>query len=583
MIDTTMHRGRRSVWPGLLGVLLAACSRTDPRPNLLLVTLDTTRADAIGCYVPRPGLTPNLDLLAREGIVFDRARTVAPLTLPAHASMLTGLVPPRHGARDNGLVPLPSKARTAAELLGDEGYATAGFVSAAVLDAAWGIGQGFARFDAPPPPPPDAVVHMEERQGGATTERVLAWLAEHDESRPFFAWVHYFDPHAPYVPAPEFLSRASGDAYLGEVAAVDHEVGRLLDALRASEELERTLVVVVADHGEALGQHGEPTHSVFCYEPVLRVPLVVRRPGGVQAGTRSAATVSVVDVFPTLLSAAGIAVPPGLDGVELFGPIDPARSVYFESYCGWLNYGWSPLFGAARAGEKFLWSGVEELFDVAKDPREKQNLAAARPDACADWRATITELVSGHVVPPDPNEHVAPGQRSRVQALGYAGAAEPGTSVPGLFTPTGLPAPLARKEELKAFYAAAEAEVRGERALAIRGLEDVLAGNPRNHMAGDILGALLIADGRHAEAARVLDALLRSGRERASTHLSLASCRARLGDAGRELAHLERALELQPRSAHVLETLERAYTARGMDAAASELARRRRAVEGAKP
>ncbi|MBI5363284.1 MAG: sulfatase, partial [Planctomycetes bacterium] len=431
-----------------VGALLAACARTDPRPNLLLVTLDTTRADALGCYVMRPGLTPNLDALAARGVVFERARTVAPLTLPAHASMLTGLVPPRHGARDNGLVPVPSKARTAAELLAEAGYATGGFVSAAVLDPAWGLAQGFEVFDAPPPPPPESVVHMEERAGSATVARALAWLGARDEARPFFAWVHLFEPHAPYAPAPEFLARANGDAYLGEVAAVDHEVGRVLDALRGSGELERTLVLVVGDHGESLGQHGEPTHSVFCYEPVLRVPLVVQLPGGARAGERSKATVSVVDVLPTLLDAAGVALPPGLDGRDLLQPPDPARAVYFESYCGWLNYGWSPLAGAARGDEKYVWSGVDELFDLATDAREKQNRASTRPDVCAAWRATIAELVAGPALSPDAGRDVDAEQRARVQKLGYAGAAEPGLALPAPCATTGLSSPLERKPEL---------------------------------------------------------------------------------------------------------------------------------------
>ncbi|MBK7875877.1 MAG: sulfatase-like hydrolase/transferase [Planctomycetes bacterium] len=573
----------------VLTLVLSACSGRDPRPNVLLITLDTTRADALGCYAPRPGLTPNLDALARESVVFDRARTVAPLTLPAHASMLTGLYPPRHGARDNGLVPVPTSARTAAELLSDAGYDTAAFVSAAVLDASWGIAQGFRAFDAPPPAPPGAAVHIDERGGRETTERALAWLggnasgaAPRREGAPFFAWVHLFDAHAPYEPAPEFLAQANGDAYLGEVAALDHEVGRVLDALRAAGELERTLVIVVADHGEALGQHGEPTHSIFCYEPVLRVPLLVRRPGPTRAGERSDTTVSVVDVLPTALASAGVRIPPTLDGRDLFAPADAARSVYFESYCGWLNYAWSPLVGAARGDEKYTWSGVEELVDVASDAREKVNLASARPDACAAWRAEVERLASGPALPRDAVEHVDAGARERVLSLGYAGAAEPGFAIPVPLTETGLPAPLARKAELAAYYAALELEVQGRTDAAIAGLAAVLAENPRNYAAGDVLGALLTRAGRDAEAVRVLDGLQHAGRERVTTHLSLATCLARLGRAEEELAHLERAVELQPEGRAGLEALARAYTARGRTREAQSIERRVAALRGAR-
>ncbi|MBK7643202.1 MAG: sulfatase-like hydrolase/transferase [Planctomycetes bacterium] len=522
-----------------------SCSKAPPRPNLLLVTLDTTRVEALGCYTKRPGVTPRLDELARESLVFDRARSVAPLTLPAHSSIMTGLYPPRHLVRDNGLAPLPASARTAAEELADAGYQTAAFVSAAVLDHSWGIAQGFERFDDPP----QAVaggVHLEERDGRETTQHALDWLAQRRKDEPFFAWVHLFEPHAPYAPPPEFLAQAHGDAYLGEVAAADHEVGRILDALRASGALENTLVIVTADHGESLGQHGEPTHSIFCYEATIHVPLLVRLPGGKRAGERSGATVSLVDLMPTLLAAAGASPLTGLDGRDLFGAEAPAdRSVYFESYCGWLNYAWSPICGAARGDEKYIWSGTEELYDLAGDRAEKTNLAGSRPADCAAWRARVAALVAGKPLVREHVEQADAAQRARVEQLGYAGAGEATLAIPAPLVSTGLPAPSERKPELAAYYAALEAEVAGKHDEAIAGLRALLAQNPRNYSAGDILGALLVAQGKHEEALKVLESLQLTGRERASTHLSLAQCCEALGRLDQARKHRERAAELQ--------------------------------------
>lgn len=556
-----------------LGGAAAACGREGQRPSLLLVTLDTTRADALGCYAARPGLTPNLDRLASEGLVFECARSVAPLTLPAHASMLTGLYPPRHTLRDNGLAPLPASARTAAEELAAAGYETAAFVSAAVLDRSWGLAQGFELYDDPPST--QAGVHIEERPGVETVQHALDWLRSRSRERPFFVWVHLYEPHAPYSPPRAFLEQARGDAYLGEVAAEDHELGRLLDALRNTQELERTLVLVAADHGEALGQHGEPTHSIFCYEPTMRVPLIARLPGASRSGVRLRAPVSLVDLFPTLLAAAGGAPPPRLDGRDLLADsLDEERTVYFESYCGWLNYAWSPLCGAADQRETYLWSEGEELFDLPHDPRQKLNLAEQRVADCARWRERLRTLVSGPALARADGEHADEAQRARVRELGYAGSAEDSLAIPAVLEPTGLPSPMERKEELRRYYDALEAEVRGEHAQARQGLQEVLAGNPANYAAGDVLGALLIADGQFALALEVLQKLQASGRERATTHLSLAQCCEALGRGEEALAHLERALVLHPEGRTELRELRRVCALRGDTRRAAELDRR---------
>ena len=351
--------------PCLVALAAIGCSADPPaapsekaasKTSILLVTLDTTRADALGCLGGRPGVTPRLDALAREGVLYTQARTTAPVTLPAHASMFTGLYPIRHGARDNGRTPLPPEATTLAELAREAGLETAAFVAAAVLDDAWGLDQGFETYVDPTRPHDGSVSAMYvERSAEEVVGDALRWLRERDAGRPFLLWVHLFDPHAPYVPPPAFARQAGGDPYLGEVARADAGVGALLDELARQDLDDETLVVVVSDHGEGLGDHGEVTHGSLAYDTTLRVPLIVRHPDGRRAGTRSDEAASVVDVLPTVAAALGLEAPAGIDGVDLGEPLDGAeRGIFFETSYGFLHYGWSPISGWLEGGLKYV-------------------------------------------------------------------------------------------------------------------------------------------------------------------------------------------------------------------------------------
>src|SRR6185503_9303787 len=265
------RRVRRAIALGVL-VLAAGCGQEERR-SALLVTLDTTRADALSCYGNREPTTPVLDSLAKDGVAFDAAHTVMALTLPAHTSMLTGLAPLRHGLRDNGVAALPEAAQTIAARAHAAGIDTAAFVSSVVLDDDFGLDQGFDVYSVPVRRGATERAHGAERPARATIDAALAWLAGRDSARPFFLWVHLYDPHHPYTPSAPFAERFSSP-YLGEVAAMDHELGRLFDDLRARGLLERTFVLALADHGEAFGEHGELTHGTYCYETTLHVPLI---------------------------------------------------------------------------------------------------------------------------------------------------------------------------------------------------------------------------------------------------------------------------------------------------------------------
>ena len=286
------------------------CTWPEPTPpNVLLVTLDTTRADRLGAYGYALAQTPTLDRLAAEGAVFERHSTTAPITLPAHISILTGLLPPTHGVRDNGAYALSKDIQTLPEHLAEHGYDTRAWVSAAVLDARYDLDQGFAHYDddlSSQDTPPLFLIR--ERPGAQTAAEVVGFLEDADPQVPFFAWMHLFDPHQPRRPDPRTRALAP-TGYDAEIATADLALGDVIDALERTERLDDTIVVVTADHGEGLGEHGERTHAVFIYDSTMHVPLIVRHPGSVPAGVRIDQPTSAVDIVPTILGLPRSAAP----------------------------------------------------------------------------------------------------------------------------------------------------------------------------------------------------------------------------------------------------------------------------------
>lgn len=540
-----------------LAVLPLACGGGVAAPTSgLLVTLDTTRADALGCYGGRPGVSVHLDELAEESLVFTRAHTVAPLTTPSHASMLTGLYPPRHGVRDNAHRPLGPAATTLAERAREAGLQTAAFVSAVVLAEVWGLDQGFEHYDVPADSRSLATEHMVERSADQVVERALAWLRGRDRSRPFFLWVHFFDPHAPYEPPPAALRQAGGNPYLGEVAAMDRACGRLFDELRGEGALDDTLVVVAGDHGEALGAHGEPTHSVLCYQEVLRVPLLVRD-ARVGPGRRDD-VVSVVDVLPTFLEGLGLGpLADPVDGRSLLSPpgSQGQRGVYFESYDGFLNYGWSPIAGWLEGERKYLHGSAPELYDLARDPLEATNLLE-RGEEARSHREAIARLAELPVLPTEDVE-VDRDAREDVRALGYGGAADAEQTLPHPLEPTGRMDARERMGELARFYEATLLFNRGEAGPAIEGMRAVLAENPRNVAAASVLASFLLTGGRDAQAIEVLLSIPEEERDRLNVQDHLGHAYENLGRLDQALVHFRRALERKPGDPHQTQDVER--------------------------
>jgi arylsulfatase A-like enzyme/Flp pilus assembly protein TadD len=405
-------------------LLGSACAPTEGL-DVILVTLDTTRADRLGVAGDVEARTPNLDRLAREGALFERAFSSVPLTLPAHTTILTGLDPDQHGVHDNGRFIVPDSLETLAERLGSRGYATGAFVSAFVLDSVFGLDQGFDVYDDDTDPRGDPLrFTIPTRRGAETTDRALAWI-ETIDARPVFLWVHYYDVHAPRQPPPPFDEL--GDPYAGELAYVDAQLGRLLEGIRKSRPGRAPLIVVVGDHGESLGEHDELTHGTVAYDSSLRVPFIVV--GAKYApGSRFDDFVRTADVAPTILAA--VREPPfhGARGRE----IDPtsggeAETVgYFECYGPELALGWSRIAGIRTDRWKYTATPEPvELYDLAADPGELVNRAADEPEVVARMADLYADLPVREDAAKPSYSPLSVDDQEKLAALGYLSTPRP--------------------------------------------------------------------------------------------------------------------------------------------------------------
>jgi len=578
----------------LLIAALALGCRGGPEPNsLLLVTLDTTRADHLGAYGYPHVDTPTLDGWAAAGVTFERCITPAPLTLPSHASLLTGLLPPRHGVHTNGEAALSQEAETLAERLRDAGYATGAVVGAFVLDARFGLAQGFERYDddLAQGAQPSRYGYL-QRDAAAVTDAALAFLE--DARRPFFLWVHYFDPHAPYAPPLDGSQRVSTRTpYDAEIGYVDAQLARLAQYLETSGAARHTLVVATADHGEGLWEHGEVTHGLFVYESTLRVPLIVRFPDRRAAGTRVAEPVSLVDLAPSLLAWLGLPAPDGLDGRVLPLADAPAaentpRALYFENEGPAQLFGWSGLWGIVAGDWKLVRAPRSELFDLRGDPYEARDLFAQQADQARALLAlsdqTRAELAARHRLRGE-DALLATEDEQRLRALGYAAESVApevaGDSAHGAADP----------KDRVAVYHKVEAALTQVDAGALREGVDLLLeiadhDDPGNRRALTVLGDLAV----HEAAVRpqAIEALARAARREMSDTALLLSVRLRLGlalaEAGRHeeaLEALRLAAELDPEHAGLHYRMGLAYEATGRAGEARAAFERAIALAGA--
>ena len=411
-----------------LPILPAAADdvKRDDRLNVLLVTLDTTRADRIGAYgYPKAG-TPVLDSLARDGVRFANAYCPTPLTLPSHCSILTGTYPLRHKVRNNGDYYLADEAVTLAERLKEKGYATSAFVASFNTDSRFGLGQGFDVYDDRFGEDEMLKTFRSERTADKVADAFLSWLGAKPRER-FFSWVHFFDPHAPYEPPPPYKQRFAGDAYDGELAFMDHELGRIIDALRAKGILDRTLVVLAGDHGESLGEKGESNHGIFIYDAAMKVPLILSAPENLPRGLVVDARVRLIDIMPTVLDALKIPVNPEIQGENLLPFIEGKKNedllCYLETYYPPETFGWSELVGIIDGDWKFIRAPRSELYDLKKDPKEEKDLASREARTTALLNRKLDEVIRAHVSNTEPGRRtLTRDEEDRLRSLGYVGA-----------------------------------------------------------------------------------------------------------------------------------------------------------------
>jgi arylsulfatase A-like enzyme len=530
----------------LAGMGSSACQpRPAARPNVVLISIDTLRADRLGCYGAADAETPAIDGLARQGVTFRRAYSPLPLTLPAHATLLTGLEPPAHGLVDNGLTAVALGAPTLAERLQAAGYDTVAFVAAFVLNRVFGLDRGFLVYDDGPPAETElrglfhGVADARERVDAA-----LAWLAR-PRQRPFFLFLHLYDVHAPHVVPGPFARRFASRPYDGEVAYVDSQVRRLLDILEARGLAGTTLVVLTSDHGESLGDHGEATHGIFVYDATLHVPLILRWPGSIAPGRVIEDPVGLADVTPTVLDLLGLppSVPSQGRAVLRSGP--PAqRLLWAQSDYPARHYGWARLRSVRQGGWKYIDAPRPELYDLTRDPAEATDLAARQPATAARLAAALASLeaelrragpASG---PKGPDDEA----RSRLAALGYA-TGEPRAG-PALDPKDGI-------ARLRGLDDAAPALERGgpELAHAEQRFRELAGEFPLQGHFPLGLGRTLESLGRFTEAETAYRAAARHEDVRVPALARLVALAARRGDAAAEIAASRRLVETAPRHA----------------------------------
>jgi choline-sulfatase len=554
-----------------VGVGVAAAAR---KPNVVLITLDTTRADRMGFLGSIRGLTPALDALAKTGVVFERAYSQAPITTVSHATILSGTYPQFHGVNDFG-VPLPVDLPYVPALLKAQGYRTGAFVGALILDARNGLAPGFDRgFDTY-----DAGYQVRrgggrsdryetlERRGAQVVARAQKWLdTDAAGTAPFFLWVHLYDAHDPYDPPAPFKARFAKAPYDGEIAAADSAVGQLLAALKAKGRFDDTLVVVAADHGESLGEHGESTHGVFLYDATIHVPLVVKFPRGQGpgAGKRVAARVGLVDLAPTILQAVGVAVPAQVQGVALAaaqaaapGTRNDDRAIYSETDYPNRAFGWSSL--AAYRVDQFLYVNAPrpELFALDKDPQANSNVASERAAVAArigqaldDFRRR-TAAGGGAATT---QAKVDPELAERLAALGYvSGGGAPAAASAGAIDPKDR---IATSNTLHTAMLAIE---NGDNLKAIPLLEQVVAQDPQVYMAQLQLGIARSRERRYSAAVPALHKAIEIRPDSPLVHYEMGLALFETGDLRKAAGHFEIAATRQPKWADARFSLGSVY------------------------
>lgn len=536
--------------PSFLALTLLAAP-----PDIVLVTIDTLRADHVGAYGAPTGATPGLDALARLGVVVEEAVVQVPQTRPSHASILTGLLPFQHGLRDNSSPPLPRDIPTLASSLRKAGYLTAAFIAAYPVSRASGLDSGFDAFDDPFGGGADFLAgdgDKNERPAHEVVTAALSWMAR-PSTRPRFIWLHFFEPHYPYEPAPPFVERFARSPYDGEVATADAQLKRFLDRFPPSPS---RLVVVTSDHGEGLGDHGEDEHHLFVYDSTLRVPLILAG-ADLTGGTRVKGQFRSIDILPTLLEWAGVP-PPRVSGVSRAVNLKMGTAIldnqsYAESLYGALHFGYAPMRALRGEGFKYIDTPRPELYRVASDPGEATNLVESRAPLAAAMRDHLRQIQSQDKAPAAPAASADRESLERLAALGYVGGAAP---IPGPSPPGGLPDPKDRLDEYRRYSHAVNAAIagrrRGDPAAVVRALEPVAREFFSKYSVVSYLGEALLELRRFGDALPYLAKARDLSPKAAPPSARLAEALAGAGKFDEALAVADKGLGVSPRSTNLI-------------------------------
>jgi arylsulfatase A-like enzyme/Tfp pilus assembly protein PilF len=463
---------------------------------VLLITIDTVRADHLGCYGYSGIKTPTLDGLARDGIVFERALSQVPLTSPSHAAILTGTYPFQNGMQDFTSSPLNQRFRSVAQAFQANGYGTAAVVSAYVLDRTWGLRRGFDFYDDAFPPEAFETkeIGLVDRKAGESVTRAIRWLSKRQGTgihRPFFFWLHLYDPHSPYDPPEPFHTEYIGHPYDGEIAYADHELGRLIAWLKANHLYEEILIVALSDHGESLGEHGEGEHGFFIYNSTLRVPLIVKPPAG--SGfrpTRISRPVETIAVAPTLLRFAGVKdeIEKQFSSAELLLKQPEKDSpAYGETFYPFNSFGWSPLHSLETGRYQYIDAPKPELYDLWDDPEEKKNLAEQQAATVAVMKEKLRSLLQQRPYEggTEPASNISPEAAEKLRALGYVAYHSP---ISPEAIAAGLPDPKDKLNEFNTILAAQDAMQRSDFASAEASLRNLEKLDPQIYVVPFTLG-----------------------------------------------------------------------------------------------
>jgi arylsulfatase A-like enzyme/Tfp pilus assembly protein PilF len=519
------------------GLASAGCGRETFRgAPVILISVDTLRSDRLPAYGFAAGTTPALDRLRADSILFERAYSHYPLTLPSHTSMLTGLLPGAHGVRDNAGYKLSAEPATLAEIFRQAGYATGGSVSTFLLRSETGIARGFdfweENFESEPGTSPDGV----ERRGGVTVDLALAWVRSQARAgKPFLLFLHLYEPHFPYQPAAPFDRQYSDSPYDGEIATVDAILGRFFDELRRLDVYDRAIVAFTSDHGEGLGEHGEAQHGVFLYRETLQVPLFLKLPGGNRAGSTAQLPAATADIAPTLAQLSGLKSAPRMEGsflLDLFAENDendPERPIYSETFYPRIHFGWEHLTSLIQGSLHYQHGPRPELFDLVADPAERTDLAGQERRRAAEFRQALAAYDVPLAAPAAADRETT----ERLAALGYL--AGPSTAVTGALTDPREHRPALAMMQRSAV---AFAERRFDESAEI--LTELLAQQPNMIQPSNMLALSLERAGRAADAAEAYRRALRlAGGNSPDLALKIAQMLLDAGDRAGAVTHAE--------------------------------------------